>query len=136
MKDIDVAPSVHEYLSEFISSNLRRYHQSQVTRIINPGRVILTTPHNGLLRPSQVTGNRRLNGVHNPFMELLIPLAKTRREDVVLPTIQLLRIILITGLLLLLIPLIILLVVTALITLAVKPGISAASMTRTMRAGS
>ena len=73
------------------------------------------TPHNGLLRPSQVTGNRRLNGVHNPFMELLTPLAKTRGEDMVLTTIQLLRIILITGLLLLLIPLIILLVVTTLV---------------------
>ena len=81
------------------------------------------TPHNGLLRPSQVTGNRRLNGIHSPFMELLIPLAKTRGEDVVLPTIQLLRIILITGLLLLLIPLIILLVVTTLMALVLKTGV-------------
>ena len=75
IKDIDAAPSVHEYLGKLISSDLRCDHQSQVTRIINPGRMIFPTPHNGLLRPAQVMGNCRLNGVHNPFMELLIPLA-------------------------------------------------------------
>ena len=55
-------------------------------------------------------------------MKILIPLTQAGGEDVVLPTIQLLWVALITRLLLL-IPLIILLVVTALITLAVKPGI-------------
>ena len=75
VKDVDAATSIHEYLSKLVPTNLRYHYQSQVTGIINPGRVILSTPHNGLLRPSQVTGNRRLKGVHIPFMELLIPLA-------------------------------------------------------------
>lgn len=75
VKDIDVAASVHVYFSEFVSSNLRLHHQRQVTRIINPGQVILTAPENRVFRPSQVTGYRWLNGVHCPFMELLIPLA-------------------------------------------------------------
>ena len=56
-------------------------------------------------------------------MKLLIPLTQASSEDVVLPTIQLLRVALITRLLLLLISLIILLVVATLIALAVKPGI-------------
>ena len=44
VKDINAATPIHEYLSEFVSTNLRRHHQSQVTRIINPGWVILSTP--------------------------------------------------------------------------------------------
>ena len=52
IKDIDVASSVHEYLSEFVSSNLRSNYQRQVTRIINPGRVILTALENRMFRPS------------------------------------------------------------------------------------
>ena len=74
VKDIDAAASIHEYFSELVPSNLRRHHQRQVTWIINPGRVILTAPENRVFRPSQVTGNRQLNGVYCPFMELLIPL--------------------------------------------------------------
>ena len=37
VKDINVATPIHQYLSEFISANLRRHHQSQVTRIVNRG---------------------------------------------------------------------------------------------------
>ena len=66
---------------------------------------------------------RRLNSIYCPLMKLLILLTLAGGEDVVLSTIQLLRVALITRLLLLLIPLIILLVVTTLIALAVKPGI-------------
>ena len=97
VEDINTTASIHEYLSELVTSNLRR----QMTQIINPRRVILTTPHNGLLKPTQVRGNRRLNGVQNPFTEFLIPLAQTRGEDVVLPTIQLFWVTLIPRLLLL-----------------------------------
>ena len=69
-------------------------------------------------------------------MKLLIPLTQAGGEDVVLSTIQLLRVALIARLLLLLISLIILLVVITLVVVALKPRIStAASMTRTMRAG-
>ena len=56
-------------------------------------------------------------------MKLLIPLTQAGGEDVVLSTIQLLRVALITRLLLLLISLIILLVVATLVALALKPGI-------------
>ena len=118
IKDIDAAPSVHEHLGELISSDMRCDHQSQVTRIINPGRVIFPTPHNGLLRPAQVTGHRRFNGVHCPFMKLLIALAQACGEDMVLPTIQLLRVALVTRLpLLLLTPLMIITTLVALIAL-------------------
>ena len=55
-------------------------------------------------------------------MKLLIPLTQASSEDMVLPTIQLLWIALITGLLLLLIPLIILLIVTTLVTVTMQPG--------------
>ena len=106
---------MYEHLSELVSSNLRRHHQRQMTRIINPGRMILSTPHNRLFRPAQVAGHRRFNGVHCPFMKLLIALAQTSGEDMILPIIQLLRVALITRLLL--IPLIILLVVTTLVAL-------------------
>ena len=56
-------------------------------------------------------------------MKLLILLTQASSEDVLLSTIQFLRVALITRLLLLLIPLIILLVVTTLIALAVKSRI-------------
>ena len=49
VEDVDAAASIHEYLSEFVSTNLRRHHQRQVTRIIDPGWVILSAPHNRLL---------------------------------------------------------------------------------------
>ena len=49
VEDVDAAASIHEYLSEFISTNLRRHYQGQVTRIINPGWVILSALHNRLL---------------------------------------------------------------------------------------
>ena len=75
VKNIDAAAPVHEHLSKSVPSNLMWHHQSQVTRIINPGRVILTALENRVFRPSQITGNRRLNGVYCPFMELLILLA-------------------------------------------------------------
>ena len=48
IEDIDAATPVNEYLSEFISTNLRCYHQGQLTRIIDPWRVILFAPYNGL----------------------------------------------------------------------------------------
>ena len=44
IEDVDTTASVHEYFSEFISTNLRCHHQGQVTRIINRGRVIFPTP--------------------------------------------------------------------------------------------
>ena len=44
IKDIDAASSIHEYLSKFIAPNLRRHHQTQVTQIVNPARVIHSTP--------------------------------------------------------------------------------------------
>ena len=56
-------------------------------------------------------------------MKLLIALTLASGENVVLSTIQLLRVALITRLLLLLISLIILLVVTTLVAVALKPGI-------------
>ena len=101
IKDIDTAPSIHEYLGELIPSDLRCDHQSQVTRVINPGQVIFTALENRLFRPSQVIGNRWLNCVYCPFMELPIPLTQTFGENVVLSTIQLLWVTLIPRLLLL-----------------------------------
>ena len=44
IQDVDDTASVHEHLSEFISTNLRCHYQGQVTRIVNPGRVMLPTP--------------------------------------------------------------------------------------------
>ena len=113
--DIDTIPPIHEYLSELITSHLRRHHQRQMTRIVNPGRMIFSTPHDWLLRPAQVTGHRRFNGIHCPFMKLLIALAEASGEDMILPTIQLLWVALITRLLLLL--LIALMIITTLVSL-------------------
>ena len=113
--DVDTAPPIHEHLGELIPSNLRCHHQCQMTRIINPGRMILSTPHNGLFRSAQVTGHRRFNRVHCPFMKLLIALAQASGENMIVPTIQLLRVTLITRPLL--IPLIILLIITTLVVL-------------------
>ena len=143
INDVDATASIHEYLSEFVSTNLRRHHQSQVTRVINPGRVIRSTPHNGLLRPSQVMGNCRLNSVHSPLVELLVSLAQTCGKNVILRNIQLLWMTLISRLLLLLTPLARLLIITTLITMiittlitlvALEAGIrTATSITRAMR---
>ena len=44
IEDVDATTSIHGHFSEFISTNLRCHHQGQVTRIINPGRVIFPTP--------------------------------------------------------------------------------------------
>ena len=89
-----------------------------MTWIINPGWMILSTPHDRLLRPAQVTGHRRFNGVHCPLMKLLIAFAQTSGEDMILPTIQLLRVALVTRLLLLLLtPLMIITTLVALIAL-------------------
>ena len=96
-----------------------------MTQIINPGQMILSTPHNGLFRPAQVTGYCRLNGVYCPFMKLLIVLTQTSGEDMVLPTIQLLRIALIIRLLLLLIPLMVITSLIALIPLISMSGLVA-----------
>ena len=86
-----------------------------MTHIINLGWVILSTPHNGLLGPTQVTWYRRFNSINFPLVKLLIALAQASGKNMILPTIQLLRVTLITRLLL--IPLIILLVVTTLVVL-------------------
>ena len=94
-----------------------------MTRIINPGWMILLTPHDGLFRPAQVTGHRRFNGLHCPFMKFLIVLAQASGEDMVLPTIQLLRVALVTRLLLLL--LIALMIITTLIALIALIDMSA-----------
>ena len=119
IKDIDTAPSIHEHLGELITSNLRRHHQCQMTRIINPGRMILSAPHKGLLRPTQVTRHCRFNSVKCPFMKLLIALVQASGEDMILSAIQLLRVALVTRLLLLLIALMIIATLIALITLIV-----------------
>ena len=104
--------------------NLRSHHQGQVTRIINPGWVIFPTPYNRLLRPSQVTWNRRLNSVHSPLMKLLVSLAQTGSKHMILSTVELLWMGLVSPLLLLLITLARLLVKTTLITLRIlKIGI-------------
>ena len=93
-----------------------------MTRIINPGWMILSTPHNGLFRPAQVTGRCRLNGIHCPFTKLLIALAQASGEDMILPTIQLLRVALVTRLLLLLTPL---MIMTTLVALSALIAMSA-----------
>ena len=68
----------------------------------------------------QVTGHRRFNGVHRPFVQLLVAFAQAHGEDMVLSTIQLLRVALVTRLLLLLlITLARLLIKTSLITLKI-----------------
>ena len=79
--------------------------------------MILSAPYNGLLRPAQVTGHHRFNRVNCPFVKILIALAQASGEDMILPTIQLLRVTLITRLLLLLIPLLIITTLVALIAL-------------------
>ena len=120
IKDVDATASIHEYLSELIISQLRRHHQCQMTRIVNPGWMIFSTPHDRLFRPAQVTGHRRFNGVHRPLMKLLIAFSQASGEDMILPTIQLLWVALITRLLLLLlIALMIITTLVALITLIV-----------------
>ena len=64
-------------------------------------------------------GHRRFNGVHCPFVQLLVAFAQARGEDMVLPTIQLLRVALVTRLLLLLVALMIIATMVTLITLIV-----------------
>ena len=115
IQDVDTTSSIHEHLGELITSNLRCYHQRQMTRIINPGRMIFSTPHNRLFRPAQITGHYRFNGVHCPLMKLLIALAQTSGEYMILSTIQLPRVTLVTRLLL--IPLTTLLVIATLVVL-------------------
>ena len=117
IKDIDTTPSIHEYLSELITSHLRCHHQSQMTRIVNPGWMIFSTPHNRLLGPAQITGHRRFNGIHHPFMKLLIALVQASGEDMILSAIQLLRVALVTRLLL--IAMMIIATLVSLITLIV-----------------
>ena len=90
-----------------------------MTRIVNPGWMIFSTPHNRLLRPAQITGHRRFNGIHHPFMKLLIALVQASGEDMILSAIQLLRVALVTRLLLLLIALMIIATLVTLITLIV-----------------
>ena len=75
IEDVGATASIHEHLSELISTNLGCHHQGQVTRIINPGRVIFPTPPNMLLRPSQITWNRRFNSIHNSLTKFLVPFA-------------------------------------------------------------
>ena len=70
---------------------------------------------NGLLGPAQITGHRRLNGIHHPFMKLLIALVQASGENMILSAIQLLRVTLVTRLLLLL--LIALMIIATLVTL-------------------
>ena len=89
-----------------------------MTRIVNPGWMIFSTPHNRLLGPVQVTGHGRFNGIHHPFMKLLIALVQASGEDMILSAIQLLRVALVTRLLLLIALMIIATLVT-LITLIV-----------------
>ena len=123
IKDVNAATSIHEHLSKLITPNLRHHHQSQMTRIINLGRVVFPTPYDRLLRPSQITWNRRFNSIHNPLMKFLVPFAQTSGEYMILPTVQLLWVTLIPRLLLLLITLAGLLIIaalTALRALAVK----------------
>ena len=115
---------------------MRCYHQGQLTRIINPWRMMFSAPYNGLLRSVQVTGHRRFNRVNYPFVKILIALAQASGEDMILTTIQLLWITLITRMLLL-IPLARLLIKTTLIALARETRIrSVTTITRTVRAGS
>ena len=60
-------------------------------------------------------GHRRFNGIHRPFMKLLIAFVQASGEDMILSAIQLLRVALVTRLLLLL--LIALMIIAALVTL-------------------
>ena len=64
-------------------------------------------------------GHRRFNGIHRPFMKLLIALVQASGEDMILTAIQLLRVALVTRLLLLLIALMIIATLVTLITLIV-----------------
>ena len=89
-----------------------------MTRIVNPGWMIFSTPHNRLLGPAQITGHRRFNDIHRPFMKLLIVLVQASGEDMILSAIQLLRVALVTRLLLLLIALMIIATVIALMIIA------------------
>ena len=81
--------------------------------------MIVSTPHTGLLGPAQITGHRRINRIHRPFMKLLIALVQASGEDMILSAIQLLRVALVTRLLLLLIALMIIATLITLITLIV-----------------
>ena len=81
--------------------------------------MVFSTPHNRLLGPAQVTGHRRFNGIHHPFMKLLIALVQASGEDMILSAIQLLQVALVTRLLLLLIALMIIATLVTLITLIV-----------------
>ena len=90
-----------------------------MTRIVNPGWMIFSTPHNRLLGPTQITGHRWFNGIHRPSMKLLIALVQASGEDMILSAIQLLRVALVTRLLLLLITLMIIATLVTLITLIV-----------------
>ena len=72
-------------------------------------------------RTNVSNGALRFNNVNWPFVKLLIALAQASGENMILPTIQLLRVTLITRLLL--IPMIILLIITTLVAVALKPGI-------------
>ena len=115
IQNVDTASSIHEYLGELITSHLRCHHQSQVSRIVNPGRMILSAPNNRLIGPPQVTWYRRFNSINRPLVKLLITRAQTSGEYMVLPTIQLLWVTLVTRLLV--ISLITLLVITTLVVL-------------------
>ena len=90
-----------------------------MTRIVNPGWMIFSTPHNRLFGLAQITGHRRFNGIHRPFMKLLIALVQASGEDMILSAIQLLRVALVTRLLLLLTALMIIATLITLITLIV-----------------
>ena len=96
-----------------------------MTRIVNPGRVILSTPQNGLLRPAQILRHHRFNRVYCPLVKLLIALTQASGKDMILPTIQLLWIALITRLLLLLIPLMVVTSLVALTALIAMSGLVA-----------
>ena len=115
IQNVDAAPSIHKYIGELITSHLRCHNQSQVTRIVNMGRMIHSAPYNRLLGPPQVTWYCRFNNINYPLMKLLITLAQTSSGYMILPTIQLLWVTLVTRLLL--ISLITLLVITTLVVL-------------------
>ena len=95
-----------------------------MTRIVNPGRVILSTPYDRLFRPPQIMRDCRLNRIHGPLMKLLVPFAQTGGKHMILPTVQLLWIALVSTLLLLLTALTSLLVISILVSLGIlKIGI-------------
>src|SRR4051812_48994211 len=128
IQDVNAAPSVHEHLGELITSHLRCHHQCQLTRIINPGRMIFSAPYDRLFRPAQILRRGRFNGTNCPPLKLSIPFIQACSKDMILSTTQLFRVALITGLLLsvtTLITLIILAVLSARITLEPWTGISA-----------